>query len=166
MLQPHARKTYVEFYSRDNALVQGPEDLPDGATEDDVERHERELKERVEKLKRCRETGDWRELAIEGLTPTKFTLRFLTGDQMRKLNTMVVHREIHDAELQQLAFRCAVVGIENAGGIKIEHQQHPKLGTVLHVNVTNAFDALDPDIVNELGGLALERGTGDGSPHR
>ncbi len=142
---PSLQQPYTEYYSGDPAFVQ----LPKNANAKDKKDHAR-------KLKSARERGDWSALLIGGSEPTAFKMNVLEGDQFRTLVSM----NIGGLELFQLAFRCAIADIENAGELTVTRVTHPRLGTIASADVTNALDKLSTAIVNELGALALERAGG------
>ena len=151
---PSLSKPYTEFYSRDPALLQ----LPENADEKTETLY-------AERRARARETGDWGELLVAGATPTAFSFVALKGDHYRTLMSMFESDQIGTPQLFQLTFRCALVKIENAGDLRVTPEQHPRLGTIAASSVTDALDAIDVKIVNELGSLILNRARGL-APHR
>ncbi len=142
---PSTQKPYTEFYSGDPAFHQLPKNANAKARKDHAKR-----------VASARERGDWSALRIDGHEPTLFQMQVIEGDQFRALAGM----GLHGLDLLSLAFRCAVVDIENAGDLVVTRATHPRLGTIASVEFVNALDRIDHAIVNELGGLALERAGG------
>jgi hypothetical protein len=95
---------YTLIYSGDPAL-----NLP----ADDAER------ERV--LELARETGNWRDLLIEGDPPTLFQMRPLPGSVYDYWCGEVRRRELVDREAAALLFRLALTKIDNFGKLVVEH---------------------------------------------
>lgn len=143
---PSNLREYDDFYSGDPAIVQ----LADGATDD-------EKKEHARRLEVARETGDWSPILVDGQQPTKFVLKVLTGDVHRKLMDDYSGGRFGLSALMQVAFRIALKGVVNCGDVTVNHQQDVRYGKLAKADVTDALDAIDPAIVNELGGEVLRR---------
>jgi hypothetical protein len=145
---PSAQKTYDDFYSGDPALVQLGADASKA-------QHE----ERVRKLAIARKTGDWSEFRIEGQLPTKFGMRLIGSEPLRKL------RDLHEKDgltnvWAALCFRCALVDVTNLGDFSVRRSivdRYPELGAIATEDVCTVLDGIDPDIVNELGVAAFVR---------
>jgi hypothetical protein len=151
---PSNQKPYDEFWSGDPAFVQPPE----GDDEATVARR----KEHFEKVRRARQTGDWCDLLIAGMTPTKFIMRPIRGDAMRWLHDHVnisdPVKALGDGVLLSLAFRAALVDIVNYGAdFKMQYEDHESLGTIAAAKIANDLDAVHISIVTELGAIALTR---------
>jgi hypothetical protein len=135
---PSVQQPYDDYYSGDPAFEQPVDPV---------------------KLERARETGDWSPLLIEGKAPTKFVMKPLSGDLKRKLHDRMKAGTIGLAETMSIAFRAAVVSIENFSA-PFQPVTFADYGKVAPVDVTNDLDAIDLAIVNELGSEALNRAGG------
>lgn len=145
-----------DYFSGDPAFEQAPEKPAEGQTE---EAYKKELKAYAEKLERARETGDWSELLIEGKQPTKFVMKQISGDVLRKISDRTQAGDIGAAQGQALAFRCAISSIENFD-FKVEHATFADYGKIATVEVANVLDGITTHIVSELGLEAMRRSKG------
>lgn len=143
---PSLLKPYDEYYSGDPAFAQAP---PLASRE--------QLAEHEHRVKVARETGDWSPLAVEGVQPTKFTMKPLRGQQYRRIVDDLLASRIGRGEANSLAFRCAVLEIVNFGAFEMKFVETEKWGKIASVDVSNAIDAIDLRIVTELGEEALRR---------
>lgn len=119
------------------------------------------VKEHAAKVKRCRETGDWSGLLIQGATPTKFVMRPIAGSQLRWLTDQLGRTDEFRIGLGvalALLFRCAFVDVHNLGiEVDAKTSQHRDLGSIASVKVTNLLDSIDASIVAEIADAAFER---------
>lgn len=136
------------FWSRDPAFMQ----LPDEATDEQKAAHAR-------KWKLARQTGNYGELLITGATPTKFVMQPIPGHVVRRIIDRVIAGRVGGLEQASLAFRAALVTIENFGDVAIKPTESD-YGTIADVAITNLLDGCAPGCVNELGNDALERALG------
>lgn len=151
---PSTFKPYDEYWSGDPAFVQAP------SGEDEATRELQ--KEHYAKVRRARETGQWGELRIADKQPTKFIMKSLRGEAMRWINDQRQisdpAKALGDTALTSIAFRAALVKIENLGfDFKLEFEDHPGLGTIATRGIVDFLDGVDPSIVTELGMVALWR---------
>jgi hypothetical protein len=157
------QRQYDEFYSGDPAFVQPPPAPPEGAADDVVAAHKAHLEEYTHKLEVARERSDWTEmLAGASDSPTKFVMRQLPGDVFRRLFDLLESRAVRGGIANHLIVRCALVQIVNAGDLRVKLAPHEMpelraLGPIASADITNALDAVDFGIVNELAARVLER---------
>lgn len=141
-------KTYDEFSQFDPAFRQ----LADDAPEDEVAAY-------AATVERCRETGTWTELLVEGQTPTKFRLRPIPGNVARALRDILSTRG--PAEMASLYLRAALIGVENLASreyAKAKLVNEPGIpGQIADVDIPNQLDTANPMIVSELGALVFKR---------
>ena len=149
---PSVVKSYDAWFSGDPAFVQ----LEDGASEDERAEHTR-------KWTVARETGAIGDLLVPGAFPTKFVMRPLSGSVFRKILDRRVGGKIGSAEQLALAFRCAVVSVENLGDVKVDRRGVEDYGEIATPAIVDALDAIDLSIVTELGSEAMRR-AGEPSP--
>lgn len=168
MLRPPSnQKPYDEFYSRDPAFVQPPPELAAGVELDAelVKAHKAEVAAHAERVRIARETGDYKPLLAGELRPTLFTMAPLSGDVFRKLCDLVTGGTIRGFALDQLALRCALVGVVNLDDHTVERKLHDnarlhELGAMATVDIPNLLDSIDRRIVGELGGLVMKKARG------
>lgn len=146
---PSNQSNRDDFWSRDPAFIQ----LPDNATEAQGAAHA--LKWRV-----ARETGNFGELLVEGASPTKFVMRPIPGNIIRKLIDKCSAGQLGDLELAALAFRCALVEVSNFGDTKIKHVNTEDFGRIASQSIVDELDEVAKGAVNELGSEAIQRATG------
>jgi hypothetical protein len=116
---------------------------------------------------RCIETGRWDELRLPGKQPTSFVCRPIPGATWRAFLDHVRNpdNEIGDFQRASLAFRLAVIRVENfAPGFKVERVEHKNkrgepsgLGLVLDEKVTDVLDNITMDIVMALGTAVIKQ---------
>lgn len=122
---------------------------------------------------RAVETGDWSAIRRhDGPPPTVFRCRPIPGPLWRQFLDHIAKEEndIGDFQRPALAFRLAVVGIDNfLVGHKVERLEHldkrgdrSGLGLVLSDDVIKALDDIDPMIVTILGWAIFKHRSG---PH-
>ncbi len=78
----------------------------------------------------------------------------------RKLVDLAAGGEMGPGEMNAIAFRAAIVSIENFGGYKLRLVRDATYGTIAHEEVVELLDLLDLRIVSELGKEALQRANG------
>ena len=140
MIRPPSNQShYDEFWSGDPAFVQPANQ---------------------EAVRRARETGDWRELLIDGQVPTKFVLQPLKGHQHRWIADQAASRAIGPAQAHQLAFRCALVDVVNFGDVKVKKTNHAALGQIATTDIPDVLDSITTEIVSEIGDLIFARAQG------
>jgi len=148
---PSLQKQWDEFWSGDPAFQPRP---GKGASDKDKEAY-------LKKLEVARDTGNWSEFAIEGLNPTKFTMKQVPGTLLRKLVDRFTTGAIGPAELASLLFRAAIIEIENLGfDHKIKRVQVADYGALADQETVDMLDAIDVDIVTELGIVIRQRAEG------
>ena len=134
---------YTLIYSGDPALK---------PIEDPVER------ERV--LEQARETGDWRELLIEGEAPTTFTIRNLPGSVYDYWCGEVRRGQLVDREAAALLFRLALTKIDNFGKLVVEHTKidgHRAAKISVLDEIYSALGGTGSLVVSEIAGHVLTR---------
>lgn len=130
---PSNQNTYDEYWSGDPAFVQGEGDEHDA------------------KIERARETGDWSELLIAGLVPTKFVLRQVPGEIKRRVLDQFAAGKIGGYELDSLLLRLAVVEVIGLGDFKLRREKSADWGHLATHDLPNLLDAHAPGCVAELG---------------
>ena len=143
---PSAVRHYDYYYTGDPAFVQ----LEDGATDEQKAEH-------AHKWQVARETGQIADLLIPGASPTKFVLRPLPGSLFRKLYDRIAARQLGMAEAAALAFRCAVMSVENLGDVQVKRRADADYGEIATSAIVDVLDAIDLGIVAELGDQVIER---------
>lgn len=153
---PSLQRQYDEYWSEDPAFVQPPED----ATGE-------QRKEHANRVRIARETGDWSPLVAQNAQPTKFVMRPLKGALARKLLDDINFGRVGSAVLASIAFRAALVTIENGPTHwpAVSQVNHPDYGPLVAQEVADAIDGEDLAIIGELGGVILNRARGP-SPKR
>lgn len=136
------------FWSKDPAFRQLAPDADDAARE----AHAR-------KWRVAEQTGNYGEVLIGGATPTKFIMQPIRGDVVRKLVDRGIAGRIGVLERAQLAFRAAVVAVENFGDVTVK-QVESEYGPIAELALANLLDECAPGCVNELGSAALDRALG------
>jgi hypothetical protein len=114
---------------------------------------------------RCTEQQDWSPLLVEGRLPTVFRVRQVSGSMWRAFQGFAVRHRLLDRECAALAFRLAVVRIEDQhAGVISDKEVHREpsgqasaLGEVLAASVVDRLDAIDKLIVDELGQAVLKQ---------
>ena len=129
---PSNQNRYDVFWSGDPAFVQ-----------DSGEEHAR-------KLERARETGDWSELLIAGVTPTKFVCRQVPGELKRRIMDRFQPNRIGERELDALLVRIAVVDVVNLGDFKIAWEADDDWGRLATNDLPNLLDEYAPGAVADL----------------
>ena len=116
-----------------------------------VEEHQR-------KWRVARETGNYAELLVDGEHPTAFKMRPIPSEVLRKMQDLHDAKTLGENEAALIAFRAALVDIVNAGDLKVTRVKDPAFGQLVSLELINALDAFDRNIVTELGGVALTSG--------
>lgn len=130
---PSNQQTYDEFWSGDPAFVRGS-----GA-------------EYEKKIERARETGDWSELLIQGLVPTKFVMRQVPGEIKRRILDRFTAGKLGNFELDALLLRVAVVDVVGLGDFKLRFTMDEDWGRIATNDLPNLLDEFAPGCVAELG---------------
>lgn len=163
-------KEYDDFTPFDPSFKPFPEKPAAEAEDDVIAAYKKALDEHRAVIRRCRETGDWSELVVEGMgAPTKFRMRHLNGDEKRELLDFTqTDAQVGTAAAPAVWFRAGLVGVTNLGTEtgatdKVEVQRVKVNGLSFHIasaEVPNILDA-DPEhgmsIVSELGGEVFRR---------
>ena len=163
---------YRLVFSDDPALTLAPRPAPPDAAPDDTdESYAAKLTAWAEARDavvasnralhdRAMETGDWAAITRPGETPTVFHVRNVPGAQWAAFERLVKIEPLGDRERSSLAFRLAVIGIDNADGIPLMKTEHTDrqgrrsgLGEILTAATTDALDRVTKVIVMELGAL-------------
>lgn len=139
---PSNQQRYDLFWSGDPAFVQGNGD------------------EHTRKLERARETGDWSELLIAGVVPTKFVCRQVPGELKRRIMDRFTAGRIGDRELDALLVRLAVVDVVNLGDFKIGWELDDNWGRLATNELPNLLDEHAPGAVADLAIQIFNRMTG------
>jgi hypothetical protein len=162
---PSAQKPFDEFWSGDPSFVQAPADPPEDASPDDVARHKALVDEYRHKLDLARETGDWSGLRVAGAgEPSRFTCLPVKGALVRWMHEQITTGKLSTLQVAALTFRACVVGMENVGAFKIEHEHHEHLGAIATRGLTDYLDSVHMGIVTEIGLRLYSRGTRGLSP--
>lgn len=147
-LRPPSNQTNRDdFWSADPAFVQ----LPENATDAQILEH-------ANKWRVARETGNFGELLVEGAQPTKFVMRPIPGNVMRKLIDQCAAGKLGDYELAALAFRIVLVDVSNFGDTKVKFVNTEDYGRIASQHIVDELDACAPGSVTELGLVAIQRG--------
>lgn len=125
----------------------------------------KQAQERDTQLRVARETGDWPRITRSGEQPTVFWCRQIHGMALTWLQGEAVRGELGNAEGTELAFRLALVRVENLGGLKVKTERFDDQVLVSETTLNTIYDIgrdanlpeLGRAIVLELGGLALLR---------
>lgn len=141
--QPSNIRSYSEFYSRDPAVIQLAED---------PEKH-------ALALRVARETGNWKNIILDGASPTIFTMRVLPGSTARAIADLGMRVDVGNAILNQLVVRSACVEVLNFGSFKLrlENDSIYGLGVVASKEFADILDAVDMGIVTELASEIMAR---------
>lgn len=115
-----------------------------------------------ELLDAAKETGDYSKIVSPGAKPTWFHLRVIPGSAMREMYAAMQAGETSVFKEPAIAFRCAIVKIDNLDGVSIEFAQDPRYGKIATEAIVDALDLIDPSIVTELGYYAIGRASPKG----
>lgn len=148
-----------DYWTRDPAFMQGPTHPDDKASPEALAAYAKGKEEHERKWRVARETGNYAELLIQGAQPTKFIMRPIAGELVRKLIDASLAGKIGNLELNALAFRAAIVDVVNFGDVKVQ-MITSDLGPIADVAIANELDACAKGCVNELGGEAFSRAVG------
>lgn len=110
-----------------------------------------------ELLDAAKETGDYSRIVDAGAKPTWFHLRVIPGTAMREMYAAMQSGATSVFKEPAIAFRCAIVKIENLDGVTIEFVNDPTYGKIATEAIVDALDLIDPSIVTELGYYAIGR---------
>jgi hypothetical protein len=150
---PSSYKNYDAFWSQDPAIVQ----LPDGATKEQRDAHEK-------RLEVAHETGLWTEVTCPGQQPTVFTMRQLPCEAFLLLQQMAALRE-PNGTIYSIAFRLSVVGVKNLASpdptisyaTDVRYPQFGKMASTSFLDEAECGGQLGAAVIFELGQLAYER---------
>lgn len=162
---PSSQKQYDDYFSGDPAFKQPPP-----APDDPTDEQKAALAEYETKLKAARETGDWRQLLVEGQTPTRFVLGQIDRNIFRAIQDRAIlplnsPQRIGPVQLFALLFRLALKSVVGFGDLKVERDFDPAWGWVMaQADVVHQLDEVDPRIVGEIGTNILERLKGGARP--
>jgi hypothetical protein len=143
---PSLVRDTVLVYSQDPALDAPPSDATD-----------EERKRWQHRVDVARETGDWAPVLKPGQQPTRFVVRRIPGTTWRKIEDRIGFASIGAMEGMSLVLRAALKGVENFGDFKVTHADEDGIGSIAKADVIDLLDAVDPDIVAELGFQVLSR---------
>ena len=144
---PSLQREYSYISAADDAIATPPKDA-DEATRAAF----------AHRLDVARRTGDYTDVLLEGRVPTKFLLRHIPGDTLRKLYDDA--NRLGHLEVASLAFRLALVDVSNLDGLRVRHEDHERYGRIAAADVVSVLDSVSPEIVNEVGLYALKRSQG------
>jgi hypothetical protein len=156
---PSLIKQYNDFWSEDPAFEQAPKAPPVDASEDVKAAYEEAAKCYVAKLTAAWETGDWQPMLVGNAEPTKFLMRPLSSDVVGILSDMQ-NSGTRENELFTLAFRLALVGVQNLENAKVKILDDERFGKMASlswmadVGLTGSFGL---QLIRELGVRALNR---------
>jgi hypothetical protein len=142
---PSLNKKQGICWSRDPALL-----APDAGDADAAKQWQRDVEQ-------ARETGAWAGLVKPGAMPTTFYVEPMEGETARQLVDDMASGRVGIAMLASLAFRACVNGVDNFGDVKIMFEEHPRYGRIASAALISMLDAIDPQIVAELGGYCWRR---------
>lgn len=147
---PSVQNEYDEYSPYDPAFVQ----LDENASDDEKAKYR-------ERVRRCRETGNWTELLAEpSLVPTKFVMRPLPGDVFRSLMDLIQTGRLGISQYPAMFFRAAIKRVCGLGDSTIDAKPttEPGIpGKIANVEIPNLLDAFRSEIVTELGDEVLRR---------
>jgi hypothetical protein len=162
---PSLQREYPLVFSGDTAL-----DLPSIPDVDDLsqltEEQRKAIEERENKLRVARETGRWYEILKGGQHATVFWFRSIHDDTLTWLGGETMRRRLSEVEAATLAFRLALVRVENFGAFKLQHETRDGHRMVKEESLRPLYNLgldLDPPLplgralVLELGALVLIR---------
>ena len=149
MFKPSLTKPYEDHSPFDPAFAQ----LADDATDAD-------RAARTAAIRRCRETGSWAELLVEGGIPTAFRFRPLPGHVFRALMDLASSGKIGGSQIGAVFFRAALIGVTHLDGVsevKLNATIDGIPGKVAGNEVADLLDGYDQRIVAELGDEVFRR---------
>lgn len=119
-------------------------------------------KERTRLMAQARETGDLSSILVEGERPTFFKCRPLRSSVFRKLVDKVTAGKIGQVEASAIAFRSALVGVQNLGDVEIKMIRDDEFGEMAKADIVDMLDGINPAIVSELGAILIDRAVSPG----
>lgn len=167
---PSLTKEYILCFSKDPALdlPEIPE-LSDEATDAEKSARDAVIKEREEKLKPARDSGNWPAITKPNLPanqqPTRFKFRQVHGNLLTWWHGQNARESLTVAESFELMFRLALVDVENLGSFEVKHDDgKPQLVSLACLNKLYALGhdvkgkaSLGRELVMELGALVANR---------
>lgn len=158
---PSNQKAYDLYWTADPALMQPPTALADDADQTAKAKYARDKADYDLKLKLAHERGQWDELVIPGRSPTKFVMHPVRGTVIRRLVDRFLGGRIGQAEMKAIAFRMGIESIENFDDFELgDPVLDREYGAMAPESVVDALDAIDLDIVTELGQVVIQRAQG------
>jgi hypothetical protein len=173
---PSVQFEYTLVFSGDPAL--NLPEVPDLAEEEAdpavLAKHKELATERGRLLRVARETGNWGALLHAGAEPTMFQMRPIHGMALVYLSGEATRGQFVKAETVALAFRLALMRIDNLGGLQVKRDAKAAngLGLVTAATMEKIYDIgldlgtpqLGRSVVAELGEIVLERALEGVSP--
>lgn len=170
---PSLQREYVLCSPMDPAL-----DLPEvpvigeDAKMEDIALRDEMVKVRDHKLKVARETGKWDALIKPGQKPTMFRFRNIHGGCLNWLHGESTRRNLIPDECFELAFRLAVVSVDNFPGLEIRYEMIDGFKIATRDSLDRLYDIgrdtnepqLGRQIVLELGAHVFSRAVNGVSP--
>jgi len=129
---PSNQRTYDAFWSGDPAFVQGTGP------------------EHAAKIARARETGDWSQLLIAGLTPTKFVMRHIPVQIKHRILDQYRADKIGDLELDDILVRVACIEVVDLGDFRWSPVLDDRWGSIASPELTELLDEVAPRAIGEL----------------
>ncbi len=142
---PSLQSAFDYICSFDDAIATPPDDAPEEARTAFAAAFGRAL-----------ETAKWDEVLDPSKSPTRFQLRLIPGDQLRKL--LVDFSGDLDIVALSMAVRIGLRGISGLDKVPtFKWFEHERYGSIVDVAIVDFLDSINRDIVNELGRFVLGR---------
>jgi hypothetical protein len=163
MIRPPSQvRDYDEFVSIDPAFRQAPTPPGEKATDEERAQYKEARADYDAKLTAARDTGEWKPLAIEGQTPTKFVMRQVDRNVWRALMDRAMlpvdsARHIGQVMMNALLFRLAVTHVTDFDKFERRPDRNWDDWVMAPAALVTQLDEIDPAIVGELGGAVFRR---------
>jgi hypothetical protein len=159
---PNYRRTYAEHWSGDASFVAPPKPLDETADAEQIKFHKAATADYEAKARVCFDTGTWDGLRVPGSPePTTFTVRPLPTAIVATLADKQ-RGGLGDNQLYLLAFRAALVSVQNLGDAKVTFTDDPELGRIASLDFlaeAGVNGMLGVQIAREIGARCLWRAT-------
>ena len=126
---PSLQRPFTLIWTEDPALV-GPESQEPEA-----------IKAYADKLRVCRETGDWSSAVKPGQVPTLFHCRRLSGKFLRAIGADINRKALGQSEFLALVVRDGLVSVDNFGDYTFRREDHDRYGSLAPEELVDRLDA-------------------------
>jgi hypothetical protein len=173
---PSVQFEYTLVFSGDPALnlPEVPDLAEDEADPAALAKHKELFAERERLLRVARETGNWGPLLHAGAEPTMFQMKPIHGMALVYLSGEAARGQLVQAETVALAFRLALMRVDNLGAFQVKRDAKAAngLGLVTAATMEKLYDIgldignpnLGRSVVGELGQIVLSRALEGVSP--